>query len=218
MGKFNRDEVAELLVSCHRHCCICHRFCGVKMETDHIVPSDEDGTDKIDNAIPVCLECHAEIHCYNTAHPRGRKYTAEELRQHKKQWLSICENKPDIFAQALHTSEVGPLNSLVDELEYNLEACERTGSLLNVQQFNEAIRRGAISFLEPDLKKTINSAYTKINHLNQLSDSFTHQDFTQRKSVGYIRTQIEKTMPETKKAIQKAHKEILEFLQKDTDN
>jgi len=218
MGKFNRDEVAELLVHCHRRCCICHRFCGVKMETDHIVPSDEGGTDKIDNAIPVCLECHAEIHCYNIAHPRGRKFTPEELRQHKEQWLSICVNRPDIFAQALRISEVGPLNSLIDELEYNLEACERIGSLLNVQQFNEAIRRGAISFLEPDLKKTINSAYTKINHLNQLSDSFTHQDFTQRRSVDYMRTQIKKTMPETKEAIQTAHKELLQFLQKDTDN
>src|SRR4030042_25477 len=218
MGKFNRDEVAELLVSCHRRCCICHRFCGVKMETDHIVPNDEDGTDKIENAIPVCLECHAEIHCYNTAHPRGRKFTAEELRQHKEQWLGICKNNPEIFAQALPTSEVGPLNSLVDELEYNLEACEREGSVLSVQQFNEAIRRGAISFLEPDLKKTINIAYVKINHLNQLYDSFTHDDLIERKSLSYKRNHIKKVAPETKEAIQKGYKELLEFLQKDTDN
>jgi len=218
MGKFNRDEVAELLVSCHRRCCICHRFCGVKMETDHIVPSDEDGTDKINNAIPVCLECHAEIHCYNTAHPRGRKFTAEELRQHKEQWLGICKNNPEIFAQALPTSEVGPLNSLVDELEYNLEACEREGSVLSVQQFNEAIRRGAISFLEPDLKKTINIAYVKINQLNQLFDSLAHQDQSSDRSVWKANTQIKKSIEETPRAIENAHSKLMKFLERDTDN
>jgi 5-methylcytosine-specific restriction endonuclease McrA len=31
------------------------------METDHIIPKEDGGSDDIDNAIPVCLECHAEI-------------------------------------------------------------------------------------------------------------------------------------------------------------
>jgi hypothetical protein len=218
MGKFNRDEVADLLVKCHRRCCICHRFCGFKMETDHIKPSDEGGTDEIDNAIPVCLECHAEIHCYNPTHPRGRKFTEAELKKHKKQWLSICESKPEIFAQALPTSEVGPLNSLVDELEYNLEACECSESLLSVEQFNEAMRRGAISFLEPGLKDTINSAYAKINQLNQWFDSLTHQDIGRHRGVSNVRTHIKKVAPETKSATEKAHAELMKFLERDTDN
>lgn len=218
MGKFNRDEVADLLAKCHRRCCICHRFCGFKMETDHIVPSGEGGTDKVDNAIPVCLECHAEIHCYNPTHPRGRKFTETELRQHKKQWLSICENKPEIFAQALPTSEVGPLNSLIDELEYNLEACECSESLLSVEQFNEAMRRGAISFLEPDLKKTINSAYAKINQLNQWIDSLAHQDLGSHRGVRNVSTQIKKRIIESKRAIEKAHTELMKFLERDADS
>ena len=89
---FDRDQVADLLVQCHRRCCICHRFCGFKMETDHITPPNEGGTDDIDNALPVCFECHAEIHCYNTDHPRGRKFTAEELvskREDVKRTLDI---------------------------------------------------------------------------------------------------------------------------------
>lgn len=216
MGSFNRDEVSDLLAKCHRRCCICHRFCGFKMETDHIVPSGEDGTDEIDNAIPVCLECHAEIHCYNTAHPRGRKFMAKELTQHKEQWLSICENRPEILVQALTTSDVGPLNSLVDELEYNLEACEVADSLLSVEQFNEAMKRGAISFLAPDLKKTINSAYAKINQLNQWFDSLTHQDLGRHRGVSNVRTHIKKIVPETKSATEKAHTELLKFLEGDT--
>ena len=55
---FPRDEVSKLLAACHRRCCICHRFCGVKIETDHIVPGHEGGPDDIDNAIPVCFECY----------------------------------------------------------------------------------------------------------------------------------------------------------------
>ena len=31
------------------------------METDHIVQAADGGLDTIDNAIPVCFECHAEI-------------------------------------------------------------------------------------------------------------------------------------------------------------
>jgi hypothetical protein len=213
-GKFDRDEVAELLVDCHRHCCICHRFCGVKMETDHI---EQGGGDDIKNAIPVCLECHAEIHCYNVKHPRGRKFTAEELRQHKNQWLSICKDKPEIFVEAFHTSGVGPLNSLIDELEYNLKACICLGSLLHAQQFKEAIRKGAISFLEPDLKNIIYAAYTEISHLNQLHDSFTHDDFNKGRGVNMKRQQIEKAKPITKEAIEKALEELLKFLQIDTD-
>ncbi|GEM_PF-6311731 len=33
---FNRSEVDELLTACHR-------FCGVKIETDHIIPAGDGG-------------------------------------------------------------------------------------------------------------------------------------------------------------------------------
>ena len=52
---FNPKEVSKLLAKCHRRCCICHRFCGTKMETDHIIPKSEKGTDKIENALRLWL-------------------------------------------------------------------------------------------------------------------------------------------------------------------
>ena len=116
---FDRDEVADLLVRCHRRCCICHRFCGVKMETDHIEPRADDGPDLIDNAIPVCFECHAEIHSYNDQHPRGRKFTPTELRAHKEQWLNICKDRPEVLLASTHDGDVGPLQALIDELCFN---------------------------------------------------------------------------------------------------
>ncbi len=217
MAGFDRVKVANLLAKCHRRCCICHRFCGFKMETDHIKPISKDGKDDINNALPVCFECHAEIHCYNTAHPRGRKFTEQELIQHKKQWLNICEKNPEILAQPFHDSGVGPLNSLVDELEYNLKACECLGSLLSVSQFEEALRKGAISLLESCLKDKIYTAYSEINHLNQLFYAFANQDLQDAKK-GYKRTQVNKAMPKTKEATENAYNKLLEFLQKDTDN
>jgi hypothetical protein len=59
---FNRDEVAALLVACHRRCCICHRFCGFKMETDHITPKADGGGDDIDKR----YSCMFRMPCRDT--------------------------------------------------------------------------------------------------------------------------------------------------------
>ena len=43
MGKFKPEDVEKLLVACHRCCCVCHRFCGVKIELDHIIQQADGG-------------------------------------------------------------------------------------------------------------------------------------------------------------------------------
>jgi len=212
---FNPDQVADLLAKCHRRCCICHRFCGFKMETDHMNPAGDGGNDNIDNALPVCFECHSEIHCYNTNHPRGRKFTEKELRTHKEQWLKICANNPGIFSQSFQSSDAGPLNSLIDELEYNIKACDCLGSSLSISQFDEALRRGAISLLEPDLKDKINLAYSEISRLNQLFYAVSIATARDR-SFGCQSSDITKYKPGAIKAIQDALGCLLNFLQKDS--
>jgi HNH endonuclease len=151
---FSRDEVSILLSRCHRRCCICHRFCGVKMETDHIVPSDEGGDDNVDNAIPVCFECHAEIHSYNPRHPRGRKFNSGELRLHKEQWLRTCAERPDILIAATRSSDVGPLQALIDELEFNVTVANagptEQGCKFLDQQFLRGVHEGSISILRDE--------------------------------------------------------------------
>lgn len=169
---FPRKLVDELLVACHRRCCICHRFCGVKIETDHILPAGEGGPDTIDNAIPVCFECHAEIHSYNDKHPRGRKFMPDELRRHKERWLELCKTKPDMLLQAARETDVGPLQALIDELEFNLRVAQHTepntlGCLFLEEQFRRAIREGAIATLKEELKIAILDAYTAMGRANQ---------------------------------------------------
>src|SRR5436190_20262496 len=97
---FNEKEVMGLLAACHRRCCVCHRFCGVTMELDHMIPRAEGGRDDIANAIPLCFDCHAEVHAYNDKHPRGRKFQPEELRKHREQWLEICRAHPEALVAA----------------------------------------------------------------------------------------------------------------------
>ncbi|MFL5327559.1 MAG: HNH endonuclease [Gemmataceae bacterium] len=68
---FLQKDADKLLIQCHRRCCICHRFCGSKMELDHMLPKEQGGDNTIENAIALCFECHAEVHAYNDKHPRA---------------------------------------------------------------------------------------------------------------------------------------------------
>jgi HNH endonuclease len=145
----------------------------VKIETDHIVPRSEGGSDSIDNAIPVCFECHAEIHSYNDKHPRGRKFLPDELRGHKEQWLEVCKRMPEIFINAARDSDVGPIHGLIDELEFNSHVSKHAspgdvGCAFHDDQFRKATQEGSIAILSEDLKMLVLEAYRAMGRANQL--------------------------------------------------
>jgi HNH endonuclease len=212
-ARFNQKDVDDLLVRCHRRCCICHRFCGVKIETDHIVPAAEDGCGDIDNAIVVCFECHAEIHSYNDQHPRGRKFRPDELRKHKEQWLSVCSQKPEMLLQVSWDSDVGPLQALIDELEFNSIVADSSG--VNDQgcaflddQFRRAIREGAVSTMKEDLKKAIWEAYAAIGRANRHVAAVVHGSREWPEASNKAGDSLVKAKPR----IQAARQKLLEFL------
>jgi hypothetical protein len=215
-NKFPKTQVLELLVKCHRRCCICHRFCGVKIEVDHIIPRTEDGSDTIDNAIPVCFECHAEIHSYNDNHPRGRKFRPEELRMHKEQWLNICKNRPDIFTEAARESDVGPLQALIDELDFNAYIAKYSspgdvGCLFGDDQFRRATKEGSISILDEELRVLILEAYRVMRRANQLIEgSLSHGRTSALYSeyMGWAREVIKEAYPK----IEESRDSLLKFL------
>lgn len=180
---FKRKEVAELLVKCRRRCCICHRFCGTKIETDHIDQAADSQNHSIENAIAVCFDCHAEIHAYNPRHPRGRKFTPEELRNHKKQWLEICETRPEIFLEASRNTDIGPLQGLLDELDHNLVISGEfsggtMGFLFREEQIERAIREGVLSTVDDTLRQELSKAYGAISRANQLMRSLLTREST----------------------------------------
>jgi hypothetical protein len=168
---FNRDEANKLLVACHRRCCVCHRFCGIKIELHHIQPTENGGYDSIENAIPLCFECHAEVQLYNDAHPRGRKFRPNELREHKEQWLKICCESPGAFLMPQRPYDVGPIQALIDELEFNSEISKLTaddtiGPLFLVNQFERSIAEGLFSLLPDQVRGPISTTYATLMRAN----------------------------------------------------
>lgn len=216
MAKFKGPEFEKLLAACHRCCCICHRYCGVKIEIDHIIPQAENGPDTYENAIPVCFECHAEIHSYNLNHPRGRKFQPEELRAHRDQWLAICREQPQIFRrESFARAEVGPLQSLIDELEFNeavisVPSGEGQFCLFKERQFLEAIRSGSIATLQDELKKSINDAYVHIGQTNHILSAMANQTEPSMLSDAYQRAFH--SISAAREPIRRAKQELLRFL------
>ena len=80
---FPTSVADEVLVRCGRHCCICEEFVGSKIELHHIVQVADGGDNSVDNCIPLCFNCHAEVKSYNPKHPKGRMYTPAELKGHR---------------------------------------------------------------------------------------------------------------------------------------
>lgn len=91
---FSPDVAESLLVACHRHCCLCHKFCGTHIEIHHIHQDADGGPDDKDNGIPLCFDCHAQVNSYNDRHPRGRKYQPSELKKHRENWFTLCKASP----------------------------------------------------------------------------------------------------------------------------
>jgi hypothetical protein len=87
-GDFSEDDKLKCLLWCDRHCCLCGKPSGSNIEIAHILPrkrTDKSDVDHIDNAIPLCFECHSEIGKYNREHPKGNKYRVRELKTRRDQ-------------------------------------------------------------------------------------------------------------------------------------
>ena len=80
---FPPDVKVRALVACRRNCVLCGRFCGLKIELHHIKQRAHGGKDTFENCIPLCFDCHSEVRMYNSEHPKGTKYSEEELIQRR---------------------------------------------------------------------------------------------------------------------------------------
>ena len=89
---FSRSIKEKALVASARHCCVCHRYKGLKIEIHHIKHHSKGGSDTYDNAIPLCFDCHSDIGHYNKEHPKGTKFTEKELKLSREKWYEIVKN------------------------------------------------------------------------------------------------------------------------------
>lgn len=208
---FKQSDVERLLVECHRRCCVCHRYCGFRMEIDHLKPIADGGTDSYDNAIAVCFDCHAEIHHYNPKHPKGRRFTQDELKAHKDQWLKFCAENPAALAGTVPPAEGGALERLLSELMFNryLIEANRPAALLEIAQFRRAISEGTFTWLNSEQVSVIHEVYALISEINNRAQGLTSVEHTGRRNE--LGNKIRKLLVEAYKAIIKA----LEKLQTD---
>jgi hypothetical protein len=80
---FNEEDSIKVLLWCGRHCCLCEKPTAVGIEVAHL-PGRESSSD-IDDAIPLCFDCHAAIGHYNKSHPKGKQYAIRELKARRDQ-------------------------------------------------------------------------------------------------------------------------------------
>lgn len=89
---FPVDVRTKVLIRCARICCLCFKQCGTKIEVHHIVQEADGGPNTENNALPVCFDCHAEVGNYNTRHPKGTRYRADELRVRRDALYKLVES------------------------------------------------------------------------------------------------------------------------------
>ena len=129
-GDFSENDKIKCLLWCDRHCCLCGKACGTNIEVHHIIPKEQGGTGDINNAIPLCFDCHSAVGCYNVKHPTGNRYKPEELKARREQiyeehtrhlvppiWFNITQdlpngkkrNLPDVGIDVTHLGDSLPV-------------------------------------------------------------------------------------------------------------
>jgi hypothetical protein len=152
---FSKDIVDMVLVASGRCCCICHKRCGVKIETHHIRPVSKGGDDSFENCIPLCFDCHAEVELYNDQHPRGRKFSENELQKHRNIWFSKVE-------------EMDTLTPLPNEAPQVIQAVSGKGNMVAGRDLNihtDRVVRKTIVSTDPGGKHISNTIARKIQEL-----------------------------------------------------
>lgn len=155
------------------------------MEIHHIQWKSKGGSDDINNAIPLCFECHAEVNHYNPQHPKGRRFSNEELLEHKKIWLQICEGHPESLVSAPRDADIGPLEAMLLELEFNQAVVDsmtdgtaawqdNIGSALNDNEYLRAVKEGSLLLLPEDLRNKINTAYSRVSQVNTFNRMYSN--------------------------------------------
>jgi hypothetical protein len=82
--EFSEEDKIRILLWCDRHCCLCGRTCGTNIVIHHIEQEGENLSD-IDNAIPLCPNCHGRILSYSHGHPVGTAYKIKEIKARRDQ-------------------------------------------------------------------------------------------------------------------------------------
>lgn len=177
---FSQKVKDEVLVASGRHCCLCHKFCGLKIELHHIVQRAEKGEDTFENCIPLCFECHADMRSYDHKHPKGTKYTPTELVRHRDNWYKKVKGSPVvIYGEASGELDRAVMQGIKEALPYTpfirfLETHTfanpfRLATFESLDNFLQSSDDPSKEFIDADLEglraKLVSKSYTFRNYL-----------------------------------------------------
>lgn len=86
---FDKKETDQLLADCGRRCCICGLLHRVQVH--HIKPKEKGGTDDIKNGIPLCPNCHDEVHTEYSSGKTTKIYSEQELKFHRQRTIELVK-------------------------------------------------------------------------------------------------------------------------------
>lgn len=171
---FSPEVKEEVLVACGRCCCICHKFCGLKIEVHHIQEVSEGGDNSANNAIPLCFDCHADMRGYDFNHPKGNKFSRSELLRHRDNWYEKMNgniglaNKSDIMetdkkVYEFLTNTLPWDNSIkfIKDFNFGWDSFE-SSELKDFWAFLDHYQNPAFKFIDPDLEKFRANLYKHI--------------------------------------------------------
>ncbi len=81
---FSDKDKIKVLLWCDRHCCLCGRACDTNIVVHHIRQQGRH-LSNIENAIPLCFDCHGRVRSYSPRHPVGTSYEERELKARRDQ-------------------------------------------------------------------------------------------------------------------------------------
>jgi acetyl-CoA carboxylase carboxyltransferase component len=83
---------------------------------------------------------------------------------------------PDVLVSAAQASDVGPLQALIDELEFNAKVAAKAdsaeqGCAFHEHQFLRAIHEGSIAILRDEIRDAVTAAYVAMGAANRLIET-----------------------------------------------
>ena len=162
---FPKNIADKALVASSRHCCICHKFCGRKIELHHIKHKADGGEDSFENCIPLYFDCHADMGKADPKHPKGKRFTEKELQQHRDRWYERAENTPmPMNHDSIHEVDKALFNDICSFFSDAIlqllspESClmgkHRAGIFLPLDDFvNNCKYKPSYRFLENEVEK-----------------------------------------------------------------
>ncbi len=160
---FSADIKDRVLVATGRCCAICHKFAGNNIELHHIKHRADGGEDTFENAIPLCFDCHAEVGQYDPKHPKGTKYSENELRLHRDAWYEKVQNSSGLVSsETTKQVDINTYNKLKSYIPLNLISYIKEinfdggyfklGELTPLEQFIIECENPFCEFLDQDLE------------------------------------------------------------------